>query len=61
MSYAALSRQFRAIPICFAPYGMWHAYPDRHTAEQAVDMVRSALSRGYPLTRAAAAILAAHG
>ncbi len=61
MSYAALSRQFHAIPICYAPYGMWHAYPDRHTAAQAVDMIRFALSRGYTLTQAAAGILAAHG
>lgn len=49
-----------AIPICYTPYGIWHAYPDRHTPAQAAAMTRAAISRGYTLTQAAAAILAAH-
>ena len=48
-----------AIPVCYTPYGMWHAYPDRHTAAQIAEMTRAAIARGYPITRAAAAILEA--
>lgn len=48
-----------AIPICYTPYGMWHAYPDRHTAAQVAEMTLAAIARGYLITRAAAAILAA--
>ena len=49
------------IPICCTPYGMWNAYPDRHTPAQAAAMTRAAISRGYTITQAAAAILAADG
>jgi hypothetical protein len=50
-----------AIPICYTPYGMWHAYPDRHTPADMVTMIYAAIDRGYTITRAAAAVLAKHG